>query len=73
MISVGNPVPTFAWTHEGKPVTSSDVNHSSTVVISGVRVGDFGFYILEMHNEYGTANFTYFLQADGEKKPKLCK
>ena len=65
MISTGYPLPAFNWTHNGNQVDHVDDGYKSTVDIQGVKVEDFGDYILTMSNSVGEDTVTYLIQADG--------
>ena len=66
MHAVGNPVPSYHWTHGSKTIKSTDIGFISKVTIDKMDVPDFGNYTLTMTNKAGSAKYMYMIKADGK-------
>ena len=66
MISLGNPHPTFTWTHNGAMVAHKEYYGGfSMVTIHGVKIKDFGNYTLMVNNSVGTYVAHYVIEPYG--------
>ena len=66
MKNLGNPHPTYKWTHNGAMVSHKDFSGVLSIAkITDVKIKDFGNYTLMMNNVEGTYVAHYVIEPYG--------
>lgn len=64
--AVGNPLPSFQWYHNNKPLGNASTGNMTSLTLKNFNVSDFGTYLLNMRNDLGETNVTFNVTANGK-------